>query len=154
MIDFRIQVIRSSRKYDSLLLVFFRVSKSLPSLVFNIAFERMLLFSRRMHGACNLCLADTLRLQNFIHSLYQTLVIVVRHERVREFHAVFLENIVHIVCDNFRIGSNNRAVIMVLCTFVFHLLVIHARIENPFFTHFNQGLNVSVHKFCRITCSV
>ena len=120
VIDFRIQVIRSSRKYDSLLLVFFRVSKSL-------LFPR---FQHRHLNACcsslaactalfNLCLADTPYVcKNFIQfSASRRSSLSYGTNGCEKFHAVFRENIVHIVCDNFRIGSNNRAVIMVLCTF-------------------------------------
>ena len=59
--------------------------------------------------------------------------------------------LVHIVFDVFRIGSDNRAVVMVYCIRELVALIGNAGIENEFYALFQKPAYMPVGHFCRIT---
>ena len=70
-------------------------------------------------------------------------------ERVAESDGRIVK-FVHIVLDVFRIGSNDRAVVVVDCIRELVALVRDARIEDKLHTVTDQPCDMSVSKFCRI----
>ena len=58
---------------------------------------------------------------------------------------------VHIVFDVFRVGSNNRAVVVVVGIFEFVPLIGNGRVEDMFHAFVDQPLHMAVSQLCRIT---
>ena len=147
-------MIRPAGKNDCFFIVLFSKSQGFLSFVFHIPFETLLLLPCRMDSVTDFFFRDSFCLKNLIHPLNQTLVIIIRNERMRKFHAVLLENIVHIIGNDLRIGCDNRTVVMVLRAFILYLFIVYARIEYPLFSHFHQCLYVPMHKLRRVAGSI
>ena len=71
-------------------------------------------------------------------------------ERIVETH-VSATDFLHVIFDIFRIGCNNRTVVMIACARYFIALIEKGRIEDIRNTLLNQPCNMSVRQFGRIT---
>ena len=120
------------------------------SLRLHIALKYLLLCARREDRLLDLTFFDTFVFEYLIQTRDQALVLVIRHERMREFYPVLGENLVHIVGDNLRIRRHDRTVIVVLRVLGLQLLIIDARIKDPLFAHLHQSLDMPMHQLGRI----
>ena len=120
------------------------------SLRLHIALKCLLLCARREDRLLDLTFFDTFVFEYLIQTRDQARVLVIRHERMREFYPVFGEYLIHIVGNNLRIRRHNRTVIVVLRVLGLQLLIIDTRIKDPLFAHLHQSLDMPMHQLGRI----
>ena len=73
-----------------------------------------------------------------------------RQERIAEFHFLAAD-FLHIVLDIFRIGCNDRAVVVVVCLRCFVSFIEQRRVEDKRNSLLNEPGHMSVGKLCRVT---
>ena len=152
VVDFRIQMIRSSRQNDGFFTMSSGISQRFLTLLMNIRLESGIFSTSHLDGFPNFITGDTICLKLHLVKLpLQLRVIIVRQERMTERHLIFMENIIHISCDHFRIRCHDRAVVVIRRITVFLAFIVDARVEDP--VHIllsSQPFDMPVHQLCRI----
>ena len=151
VVDLRIQMVRSSRQNDGILVILFDIIDDFIRFFPNIFFKCLIFRSGGRHGGLHFRSPDTHARQLFGQTLHQTLVIIIRQKRMDQLHSPGFQFIVHIAGDDLRIHGYDRAVIMIVCPLVLDELIINARIENPLYAGFDERFDMAVHQFRRIT---
>ena len=145
-------MIRSSRQNDGFFAVSSGISQCFLTLLMNIRLESGIFSTSHLDGFPNFITGDTICLQlHLVKFPLQLRVIIVRQERMTERHLIFMENIIHISCDHFRIRCHDRAVVVIRRITVFLAFIVDARVEDE--VHIllsSQPFDVPVHQLCRI----
>ena len=178
----RIQVVWTSRQNNAVKVMLLHIFQSIPALLLNGLLKLPVSDASRQHGLTDLILGEVQREQlvhpmiyqvvclndvlyafridsalsgeKFRHLSNEALITIVWNERMVEFHVVFAEIFCHVLIDDFRIGSDNRAVVMIRCSYILFVLVVNAWIENSFNIVLHQPFDVAVNQLGRITCSI
>ena len=183
MIDFRVKVIGSAGKNDSLLVVLFHEFEGFGTKLIHVILELAIRTSAGSYGFSQLASGDihikkavfssvgfkfiddirvpdsvdiylTLTREKLMQLFNHSVIIIIRQERMIELDSVVVEQLSHILVNYLRVCSNNRAVIMVCCSLVFYNLKVDARIEYPLNSILDKPFDMTVSDFSRIACSV
>ena len=147
-------MIRTTCKYNRLLSVVPRVFKGIFALLSHIRLESVLLDSGSLNGLLYIRLIYMESLEFSRERAEESLVIVIRKERMIKPNHILAKDIVHIIRDSLRICSNYRAVIVIRCGRIFVTFIVKAWIEYPLNSLVNEPFDVSVHHLGRITCRI
>ena len=147
VVDFRVNMVWTACKNDSAAAGFFQVLQGFFTLFLDIHMYGCKFFPGFMGGSFYL---GGRNVREFFHkAVCKDLFGSKCQERVAESDGRIVK-FVHIVLDVFRIGSNDRAVVVVDCIRELVALVRDARIEDKLHTVTDQPCDMSVSKFCRI----
>ena len=147
MVDLRVNMVWTACKDDSAASGFFQVLQSFLAFFLDVCMDSCKFFPGFMCGSFDF---SSRNVREFFHkTVSQNLLGSKCQERIAEGDGRIVK-FVHIVLDVFRIGSNDRAVVVVDCIRELVALVRDARIEDKLHTVTDQPCDMSVSKFCRI----
>ena len=148
MVDLRVDMIRPAGQYDAAFMVFFHKAQNF------FAFPAHILSGLRKLNPCILgsvyyC-SDRELLEFSGERGGNCLQIAKGHERIAE-QDVAASNLFYIILDVLRVGSNDRAIIMVIGFVKLVTLVEKGRIEDKVYFLTDQPGHMSMRQFCGIT---
>ena len=148
VVDFRIDMVRTACQHDAAFVVCLH-----PRQDFFAFFTHIIPGSCHFVPACagrgsDLCCRNVGKL--FDQRLGSDFKGRKRHERIAEFHFP-AANFLHIVLDIFRIGCNDRAVVVVVGIRSLVSFIEECRVEDERNALFNEPGHMTVGKLCRIT---
>jgi len=148
MMNFRINMIRTTGKNDSSTSRLFQVPKGFFSLLLHILTHLCKFFPCCMCRCFDLFCRNILK--HFNQAIRQNCFCRKCHKRIHKFNARIFQ-FIHVVLDIFCIRCNDRAVVMIYCIWKFITLIWHTWIENKLHTFFDQPAYMTMCQFCRIT---
>ena len=147
MVDLRIDMIRTACKNDSAASCFFQVPESFLAFFLHIAVYSGQLIPCFM---CSCFYLGGRNVREFFHKpVGQDFLGGKGHERIAESDG-WIVKLVHVILDIFRIGSNDRAIVMVDCIRELISLIRDTWVEDKFHAIADQPCHMSVSKFCRV----
>src|SRR5574344_282784 len=152
VIDFRIKMIWTAGKNDSVGTAVDHLFKRVLSFLFNIFAELILLVPCIVYRIFNLLLCKRRKMRNklFSKTLSKAVPVINRKERIPIEDRRILPECINIVAQYFRIARNNRAVVMIARTRILLMFIRSTRIEYEFHAAFNKALDMTVRYFSRI----
>ena len=148
VVDLRIDVVGASRQNDSLDMVFLHEFKDFFALFADIYAGLLKLLPAGLAGGADLLSGD-IGAELSLHSFRDGADAGKGHERIAEFHFA-VRDLLHVIADVFRIGGDDRAVVVVVRRGKLCALIEEGRIENKIHPFFDQPHDVSVSDLGRI----
>ena len=154
MIDLRVNMIRTASQHDALAVVLLHPVQRHCPLQAYIFLGTLLLGPCRRYRLARLVRGNSQMLFEERAQIVHRRPLAAQGEEGLEQPDIAPGNIIHIVSDVFRIGNDHRAVVIVLGSVIFLMLIIYAGVENRLDALVDQPLNVPVRQLGRIALAL
>ena len=151
MVDFRVNMIRTSRQNDTTVAGLIQETNRLLSFRSHVLTAGCKLLPCFMYSRTDLCIRKRKFLPEFVNQTVRDCILTFKVQERMDKINFSMHDRIHIVLNIFRVGSNDRAVIMVVRISKFFPLIRDGRIENVLYSLVDEPLHMSVCKLGRIT---